>query len=91
MTEPTSEVVVISRRFRGPPESANAVDVEGRRWRDFIRFRDRLRADPALAARYEAVKLTAAAKYPTGSRSRYSSAFRTQSSQRLRFEKRVRR
>jgi GrpB-like predicted nucleotidyltransferase (UPF0157 family) len=52
----------------------HVVDAGGPRWRDFLRFRDQLRGDPLLAAAYEALKLHAAAMYPTGSRSGYTRA-----------------
>jgi GrpB-like predicted nucleotidyltransferase (UPF0157 family) len=52
----------------------HVVDAGGSRWSQFIQFRDRLRADPQLAAQYEAVKAAAAARYPTGVRSQYSAA-----------------
>lgn len=52
----------------------HVVDAYGPRWRQLLRFRDLLRADAALAAAYEAVKAEAAAKYPTGPRSGYTSA-----------------
>jgi GrpB-like predicted nucleotidyltransferase (UPF0157 family) len=34
----------------------HVVEWQGRKWREFIRFRDALRADPSLAAEYEALK-----------------------------------
>jgi GrpB-like predicted nucleotidyltransferase (UPF0157 family) len=34
----------------------HVVEWRGRKWRDFIRFRDALRADPSLAAEYEELK-----------------------------------
>ena len=42
-----------------------------RAWIDALRFRDALRADRALAAEYEAVKLRLAAQFPTD-RARYT-------------------
>jgi GrpB-like predicted nucleotidyltransferase (UPF0157 family) len=35
---------------------AHVVEWEGWKWRDFLRFRDALRADPGLAAEYEQLK-----------------------------------
>lgn len=52
----------------------HVVDAEGPRWRQFIRFRDLLLADPKLAQEYEAVKLDAAKRFPTGTRGRYTDA-----------------
>jgi GrpB-like predicted nucleotidyltransferase (UPF0157 family) len=52
----------------------HVVDLGGTRWTQFIRFRDLLIADPRVAAEYEAVKLEAAKKHPTGMRSRYTEA-----------------
>ncbi len=51
----------------------HVVDANGLQWRQYIFFRDRLRANSKLAKEYEALKLNAAAKYPTG-RSSYSNA-----------------
>jgi GrpB-like predicted nucleotidyltransferase (UPF0157 family) len=51
----------------------HVVNADKRQWRRYIHFRDRLRADPQLAAEYEALKLNAAAKYPTG-RASYQNA-----------------
>lgn len=50
----------------------HVVDAGGLRWRQFLDFRDALMADPRLAAEYEAVKLAAATKHPTGMRHRYT-------------------
>lgn len=50
------------------------VDFDGAQWRQFLQFRDLLIANPRLAAQYEAVKLEAAQKHPTGLRSRYTEA-----------------
>jgi GrpB-like predicted nucleotidyltransferase (UPF0157 family) len=52
----------------------HVVDVDGLLWRQFLHFRDLLIADPQMAAEYEAVKLAAATKYPTGMRSWYTDA-----------------
>jgi GrpB-like predicted nucleotidyltransferase (UPF0157 family) len=52
----------------------HVVDAGGPRWSQFIQFRDRLRADPQLAAQYEAAKTAAAARYPSGVRAQYSAA-----------------
>src|SRR5688500_4795409 len=52
----------------------HVVDAGGERWTQFIRFRDLLRGDPRLASAYEAAKLEAAAKHPTGPRSSYTDA-----------------
>jgi GrpB-like predicted nucleotidyltransferase (UPF0157 family) len=60
---------LVIRRFL-----VHVVDVGGTRWRQFIRFRDLLIANPKLAAEYEAVKVDAAKKHPTGMRSRYTEA-----------------
>ena len=49
----------------------HVVDANGARWRDFIRFRDLLLADHALAIEYEALKLDAAREHPVG-RDRYN-------------------
>ena len=51
----------------------HVVDADGEPWKRFIHFRDRLRSDPRLAAEYEAIKLDAAARFPTGTRANYSS------------------
>ena len=51
----------------------HVVDANGIQWRRYISFRDQLRANLELAEEYEALKLSAAAKYPTG-RSSYSNA-----------------
>jgi GrpB-like predicted nucleotidyltransferase (UPF0157 family) len=52
----------------------HVVDADGQRWKDLLRFRDRLREDPELAADYQAVKEEAASKYRTGPRSDYTNA-----------------
>jgi len=52
---------------------AHVVDANGLQWSRYIYFRDRLRANSELAKDYEALKLDAAAKYPTG-RSSYTHA-----------------
>ncbi|WP_157683502.1 GrpB family protein [Microlunatus soli] len=39
----------------------HVVDLDGREWHRRLLFRDRLRSDPALAARYQALKLAIAA------------------------------
>lgn len=49
----------------------HVVEYEGLSWRENLRFRDRLRADPALAAEYEDLKLRLAQAYP-GDRARYT-------------------
>lgn len=43
---------------------AHFVEHGGQAWRECLAFRDRLRADPAKARSYEALKLELAAKYP---------------------------
>jgi GrpB-like predicted nucleotidyltransferase (UPF0157 family) len=48
----------------------HVVDAGGQRWRDLLRFRDLLRDDPRLRSDYEALKADAAARFPTGPRSR---------------------
>lgn len=50
----------------------HVVDAGGPQWRRLVGFRDILLANPQLALEYEALKLEAAAKYPTGPRSRYT-------------------
>jgi len=52
----------------------HVVDANGPRWREFLRFRDLLRRDADVAAAYEAVKLEAAERHPTGPRSDYTKA-----------------
>lgn len=51
---------------RGTPRSyhVHLAEEGGRFWRDHLRFRDALRADPSLAAAYEALKRELAARYP---------------------------
>lgn len=49
----------------------HVVEYGGREWRENLWFRDRLRADPALAAEYEALKLRLAHAHP-GERARYT-------------------
>lgn len=43
---------------------AHFVEHDGEAWRECLTFRDRLRADPAKARAYEALKLELAATYP---------------------------
>jgi GrpB-like predicted nucleotidyltransferase (UPF0157 family) len=52
----------------------HVVDAGGVLWRQFLQFRDLLIADQKQAAEYEAVKLAAATRYPTGVRSQYTDA-----------------
>jgi GrpB-like predicted nucleotidyltransferase (UPF0157 family) len=49
----------------------HAVEHGSRNWAENLWFRDRLRADPALAAEYDALKLRLAAAHP-GDRARYT-------------------
>ena len=49
----------------------HVVEFESETWRDSLAFRDALRADPALAAQYEAVKQQAIQQAPEG-RGRYT-------------------
>jgi len=51
----------------------HAVEHDGHHWQRSLRFRDRLRADPALAADYERLKVELAARYPN-SRAEYTAA-----------------
>jgi GrpB-like predicted nucleotidyltransferase (UPF0157 family) len=44
----------------------HVVDADGMPWRGYIRFRDRLRSDRAMAMEYEALKLSAAREHPIG-------------------------
>lgn len=44
----------------------HVVDAGGTVWRNYIRFRDRLQVDRALAMEYEALKLGAAREHPIG-------------------------
>jgi len=43
----------------------HVVEQGGERWRNYLRFRDRLRASPELRQEYESLKLAAAAANPT--------------------------
>ncbi|WP_052455633.1 GrpB family protein [Bhargavaea cecembensis] len=59
-----------------PPVKTHVVHVVeqgGRWWREHIRFRDRLRGDPALAGEYEELKQSLAARYP-GDEAAYADA-----------------
>ena len=51
---------------RGSPRSyhIHLVIIDSALWRHHIAFRDRLRADPALAAEYAALKLSLAERFP---------------------------
>jgi GrpB-like predicted nucleotidyltransferase (UPF0157 family) len=51
----------------------HAVEHGGYHWTRNIRFRDRMRADPDLAARYEALKVELAARF-AGNRAGYTAA-----------------
>lgn len=51
----------------------HAVEHSGYHWRRDLRFRDRLRADPSLAAAYEQLKVDLAARFPD-SRAEYTAA-----------------
>lgn len=51
----------------------HAVEHGGAHWRRNLRFRDRLRADPALAARYEALKVEMAERF-ANERAAYTAA-----------------
>ncbi len=51
----------------------HAVLQDGYHWRRDLRFRDRLRADPALAEAYERLKMQLAARYPDN-RAAYTAA-----------------
>lgn len=44
----------------------HVVDADGLPWRNYIRFRDRLLSDRALAMEYEALKLRAAREHSVG-------------------------
>ena len=50
---------------RGDPRThhLHLVEIDGPYWRDHLAFRDRLRADPALAAAYGALKTRLAARH----------------------------
>ena len=50
----------------------HVVDADGLQLRRLIGFRDMLLGDPQLAREYEALKLEAAAKHPTGPRKSYT-------------------
>ena len=52
----------------------HVVDADGLQLKRLIGFRDMLLGDPQLAREYEALKLEAAAKYPTGPRKSYTDA-----------------
>jgi len=39
---------------------------DGKNWKDYLRFRDALRANAVLSAEYEALKLAIASKHPEG-------------------------
>jgi GrpB-like predicted nucleotidyltransferase (UPF0157 family) len=58
---------------KGAPRThlLHVVEHGGPSWTENLRFRDRLRADPALAAEYDALKLRLAAAHP-GDRARYT-------------------
>lgn len=54
----------------------HAVPHNGEHWTRNLRFRDRLRADPALAAAYEALKMDLAVRF-ANSRAEYTTAKKT--------------
>lgn len=58
---------------KGEPRThlLHVVEHAGRAWTENLWFRDRLRADPALAAEYDALKLRLADAHP-GDRARYT-------------------
>jgi GrpB-like predicted nucleotidyltransferase (UPF0157 family) len=58
---------------KGEPRThlLHVVEHAGRGWTENLWFRDRLRADPALAAEYDALKLRLAQAHP-GDRARYT-------------------
>ncbi|HEU0076226.1 MAG TPA: GrpB family protein [Longimicrobiaceae bacterium] len=51
---------------RGTPRAfhVHLAETDGPVWREMLRFRDALRADPALAAEYAELKLRLAARFP---------------------------
>jgi GrpB-like predicted nucleotidyltransferase (UPF0157 family) len=55
---------------KGPPERRthhlSLAEPTSRFWREHLRFRDLLRADPALAAKYAQLKLDLARRHPAG-------------------------
>jgi GrpB-like predicted nucleotidyltransferase (UPF0157 family) len=54
----------IAHHFAKPSFGLHLTEVGSDLWRERLAFRDALRADPALAAEYEAVKLRLAAEHP---------------------------